>query len=495
VVTVFVKKINLIPKDGKHRPINRRIVIFLVAGVLIAVILSVTLFDSYSTTRLFETAGPITTSTAVVTSNIPVTQTLTSYSTSTLTEVSQDTLTSTISVTSTQTERVTVSPTILQNSFRAVNNSILVGGQDGAWFTPTQYPTLSIISLNDFSSATLAPISTDQAKGTVWGGAWNGTEWFVSGWGGYENASDSALSQNPYLDLYDQNGTLLGTSGVNMTEENEWNGGDIFAASSNGSTWLLSGMGSGVLGSYSPIKTNHFSAGLFNGSNFVDLSSELPRQMDGILYANAYGNGGWMVGGGWKYKGVLFWFNGSSFTDLTSEIASAIPTFHSVTSVAWNGNYWLVGGVGFLAKYNGSSFVDLTAKLDSSLNDSKVELSNSTLNSVNSIVWNGSEWLIGGGLAKSYVGGASYAWLASSDNSSSAFQDLTPLLPAYAHFPSSNLSSVVSIAYLPGRETWVVGGYSNGRGLLLEINDAGVAQDISGLVDDMSYVNWVGATS
>ena len=114
--------------------------------------------------------------------------------------------------------------------------------------------------------------------------------------------------------------------------------------------------------------------------------------MDGILYANAYNGTEWLIGGGYTSNGVLFSFNGISFTDLTAKIQASIPSFESVQSIAWNGKYWLIGGMGFLAIYDGANFVNLTPAVN------KLVTSNFPgAFSINSIAWNGSEWLLGGG--------------------------------------------------------------------------------------------------
>ena len=64
---------------------------------------------------------------------------------------------------------------------------------------------------------------------------------------------------------------------------------------------------------------------------------------------------------------MLFSFNGATFSDLTADIASSIPEFSSIQSIAWNGQYWLIGGTGFFAMYNNSVFTDLTQKLEAVL--------------------------------------------------------------------------------------------------------------------------------
>jgi hypothetical protein len=202
-----------------------------------------------------------------------------------------------------------------------LDSYILAGGQNGSWFTNAQFPRLYQISVAGHYSRKVNLLS---GEGTVWSGDSNGSDWLISGWG------DEPLSgsPNPFLHIYDGSKSL--NDSIEDAAEAEWNGGDVFAISSNGSSWFLSGMGSGILSSYSPDAINHLSAGLFNGKTFTDLSSKIPDQMDGILYANAYNGADWLVGGGYLGVGVLFSFNGSTFTDLTGEIESAVPSFGSV---------------------------------------------------------------------------------------------------------------------------------------------------------------------
>lgn len=357
------------------------------------------------------------------------------------------------------------------------NIYIIAGGQNGSWFKPAQYPRLYQIFLSNGTSKRLDPVPS---KGTVWSGDWNGSIWLISGWG--ENDSLASPS-NPYLDLF--NGTVLSDNPSNVSQEAEWDGGDIFASSSNGTDWFVSGLGSGVLPSYNKGVTNHFSAGLFNGTTFTDLSSELPQQWDGILYSNAYNGSEWLVGGGWNYAGVLFAFNGTRFTDLTTQLESKGGHSGSITSIGWNGQYWLIGGTGFLAMYNGSSFTDLTNNLNQSVNLNEGQMNG--MDAVNAIAWNGTTWLLGGGTPVADDTGPSSAWLAAFN--STTFTNLTSDLPDYAVHPSVT-ASILTIAPYPIANTWVIGGYSNNQSMLLTFN--GGISDYSNLVNGSTYVDWVG---
>jgi hypothetical protein len=353
------------------------------------------------------------------------------------------------------------------------NDYILVGGQNGSWFTDSQFPRLLEVSLSTHYVRKLYP---DEGQGTVWSGDFNGSDWLISGWG----IGNESGSPNPYLYLY--NGTSSIATSADYSSQAEWEGGDVFSISSNGSQFFVSGMGSGVLGGSEP--SNHLSAGIFNGTSFIDLSYQLPQQMDGILYANAFGDNEWLVGGGYLAEGVLFSYNGETFSDLTGQISGAVPEFDSVQSIGWNGQYWLIGGVGFLAMYENSTFLDLTPELAAVLPPGV----NASQYSVNSLAWNGTAWLIGGGEAVAINTLSSEAWLASF-SPGSGFIDLSGNLPANVTM-GGGISSILSIAPNP-QGGWVIGGYSGSNGLLLTYNN-GETLDLSGLLGDMNYAIWVG---
>jgi hypothetical protein len=344
---------------------------------------------------------------------------------------------------------------------------VFVGGQNGSWFQPGQFPLLYQISLQNYSRIRLDPVSSG---GTVWGGGFNGSQLLVSGWGSDDD------SPGPYIWLY--NGAHVVTSGSldNYGKASSWSGGDIFSASYNGKEWLLSGLGSGPLPPYSDEAINHMSLGTFNGSTFTDLSSLVPEQQDAILYANAWNGQYWLVGGGYLGVDVLFTFNGSTIIDLTEEAMKAIPSMGSVQSIAWNGDYWLIGGIGFLAKYDGHNFVDLTQQLERAL-------PTYDFNSVNAIAWNGQSWLIGGGtvIAQLYP---SQAWFIA--YTSNGFIDPSHTVPSDVSNPYG--SSILAITAVNG--VWFLGGYSSNKGMLLAYND-GILTDYSNLVNGFSYVDWV----
>jgi hypothetical protein len=385
---------------------------------------------------------------------------------------------------------------------------IIAGGQEGAWFAQDQYPELYKISpgsigsrqeIPNFFAASLATIS---GEGTVWSGGFNGSNWLVTGWG-------SGKYLNPYISLYNQtttSKTRLGNYPEIESAEQEWSGGDVFAVGWNGTDWLLTGMGSGEL-LPGEETTNHMSMAVLSANGtFTDLSLQIPNQGDLILYANAWnGNGNyWLVGGGWygTDQGQLYVLSGDTITDITNQIASVVPTFNSIQSIAWNGQYFLIGGVGFLAEYNGSTFTDLTTQLNQALDPSHM-FNDTTDNAVNTIAWMGTHWMLAGGTPiADYHGVPSQgAWVASlvqgsegATGSVSIFTDLTSVvIPSYI-LKNENASTILamSCSVLSG---CAIGGSDSSGGVLLWYD--GVSSiDLSSTVNsNMSYVQWVDLSS
>jgi hypothetical protein len=366
---------------------------------------------------------------------------------------------------------------------------ILAGGQQGSWFTTQQYPELVSVSTTNFSVTSL---DTTSGQGTIWTGGSNGSAWLATGWGIRDGL-------DPYIDLFNNSAlqklALSNTQSVSSAEL-EWAGGDVFSASWNGSAWLLSGMGSGELYPGQGV-SNHLSmALLLSNGTFIDLSKQVPNQQDGILYANSWDGSEWLVGGGWYgyNSGDLFLYSPSgAVTDLTSQISSAVPEFNSVQSIAWNGHYFLIGGIGFLASYDpyAGTFQDLTSDL--SLVMGPNSLSNGNVNSVNSISWTGSSWLVAGGFPIAFYGSENQtAWVASvSQNALSGmfYQDLTRYaLPSYDL--SVDNSTILSAAC--SQVGCVLGGSSDSKGLLVWF-DGSSPNDLSSMLHDQTtYIQWVG---
>jgi len=354
------------------------------------------------------------------------------------------------------------------------------------------------------SVVNLTDTDPSNQSGSIWTGASNGSQWLISGF----SARGTILS--PIINLYD---TSMNAVPYNLTLINSkmstWWGGDIFTSSYGGKgNWLVAGLGSGCLPSFQPgcksnqggstgcgntTCDNHMALGLFNGSNFIDLSGATAlakEQADYILYASAWNGHFWLVGGGYGGGEILFKYNPStdSFTFLTSSIRAATGASGSVTSIAWNGTDWLIGGEGFLAQYNGKAFISLTSNLNAALG-SGFQLSGS--NAVNKIVWNKASklWVLGGGLAIALTG-ANRGWVASY-KPGGAFTSLTVI-------PSSLKSGSLVLTLAYSGTTLVVGGYytsSTNKGMLLLYNNATkTSRNLSDSLGSMGYVNWVGTS-
>ena len=370
---------------------------------------------------------------------------------------------------------------------------VLAGGETGTWFTPSQNPIFYQISVTNGSEYSDLTSNLVEGTGTVWTGGWNGSQWLVTGFG---VAANNQGFGGPAMFLFDQN---MDPISYNTTEINSemtsWSGGDVFSASWGGNdNWLVSGLGSGDI-----CGGNHMSLGLFNGSNFIDLSSRLPCD-DYILYASAWNGQYWLVGGGYLDGGaVLYSYTPANNTlnTLSSIFSKALGSdFHPVTSIAWNGKYWLIGGMGFLAELNSGKVTNLTKKLNSAASNI-LEYPNS----VNSIVWDSSSstWYFGGGLpisvTPSLAGSSEQAWLASySTSGKGSFKDLTSHAIPSDKLSSSN-SAVLSLS-LSGT-TLIAGGYytpsSTNQGVLLFYNtSAKTTGDESTTVSSFGYVDWVG---
>jgi hypothetical protein len=373
---------------------------------------------------------------------------------------------------------------------------ILVGGESGTWFTPNQSPLFYEMSLKNTSEISNLTSSLDEPSGTVWTGNWNGSQWLVSGYGAINGTKDY---DGPQIYLYDKGMSPINydVSKIN-SEMKSWSGGDIFSTSWGGDdNWLVSGLGSGDI-----CGGNHMALGLFNGSNFIDLSSSLSCE-DYILYASAWNGQYWLIGGGYfiySQGEVLYSYTPSNNTlnDLSSSIRSSLGSnFKPITSIAWNGKYWLIGGMGFLAKFDSGKFSDLTSEVNQATNDT-LEYPNS----VNSIKWDNANksWFFGGGLPISitpstYDIGSEQSWIVSyQPKSNPEFKDLTSLVIPKEYLNTSN-SAILSLSIAEGNV--VVGGYStplrgNQGMLLLYDTTMESTLDLSSSISSFGYVDWVG---
>jgi hypothetical protein len=384
--------------------------------------------------------------------------------------------------------------TITTTDAPSLPSYILAGGQNGSWFTPSQYPELYRTSFTNNETTTVS-LSTAPDPGAVWTGGWNGSNWLITGWG------SGSQGLNPYFDFYDsQAQAQVNSSNYAQASaaEGEWTGGDIFSATWNGSTWLLTGMGSGPLYP-GDASTNHYSMAFLTSNNtFIDLSQSIPNNRDGILYASGWNGADWLVGGGYYgfNEGVLFSVSpDGSITDIGSLIAEWVPNFNSVQSIAWNGTDWLIGGVGYLAEYNPTTgaVYDLTGALDLALGTDD-SLGNPQTNSVNSIVWTDKAWMIAGGVPVAYMGTESQtAWVTSLDPQSGEFSDLTSQVIPSSLLTGNLMSGILSLAC--NNLGCVLGGFAGNNPVLIWYNGS-TSTNLSDTIPsgEMTYVQWVGVS-
>jgi hypothetical protein len=284
---------------------------------------------------------------------------------------------------------------------------------------------------------------------------------------------------------------------ANYTEainaEQEWTGGDVFSVTWNGTTWLLAGMGSGVL-SPDQGETNHYSmAFLTSNGTFIDLSQSIPNNTDGILYASSWDGQDWLVGGGYYQfnTGVLYIVTPSGvIQDITNQIQQFVPEFDSVQSIGWNGTEWMIGGVGFLAAYNPSTgaIYDLTGALDSVLGatDSLQDLNVNSVNSISSIE---GTWMFAGGVNVAFVGQENQtAWVASLNSHDGTFADLTLRAIPKSVLSENSMSGILSIAC--ESTGCALGGFAGNNAVLIWY-DGTSATNLSHNLVNMTYVQWV----
>jgi len=129
-----------------------------------------------------------------------------------------------------------------------------------------------------------------------------------------------------------------------------------------------------------------------NNTTLTDITDQIPNMGEGVRVITG-GTSDWMVGG----EGANILYRISETEGSFSGSYIGVPTaLTSVTAIGYqDDNRWLIGGKdsegkALLYSYDHSTetFVDLTAKMQA---DTQVAIT-----TINSIVWNGSTWLIGG---------------------------------------------------------------------------------------------------
>lgn len=168
----------------------------------------------------------------------------------------------------------------------------------------------------DFSNATtsLAPFLRE---GSLFGAAWNGSAWILTGqsdWGGISH------------------GVLISVEGgvpsnVTGLVGNYFTGGGIWADAWNGSAWLVAG------------NSSHGAALVsITGDHARDLTAILPNNLPGYwIQLLAWNGTGWMIGG----RGVCGLLEAGHYTDILDGSAFSSS---GVFAASWNGTAWMIGG-------------------------------------------------------------------------------------------------------------------------------------------------------
>ena len=127
-----------------------------------------------------------------------------------------------------------------------------------------------------------------------------------------------------------------------------------------------------------------------NNITFDDITDQIPLMAQSVSVITG-GDTNWLVGG----AGTKILYNISKpGADFTGTAITTPPELTSVTAIGYqSGNNWLIGGKNSAGKaklysYDENDFTDLTASMQTE--------TQAAITTINSIVWNGSYWLIGG---------------------------------------------------------------------------------------------------
>ena len=177
-------------------------------------------------------------------------------------------------------------------------------------------------------------------------------------------------------------------------------GNKVYTIGSNSGYWLIGGLAGGPLGTL-----NKWDGTSVSANNCTDLTSALGCGAQTPL-TMVFNGSYWLIGGTngnfKKYDGA------STFTDLGTPANFGASQIYTA---GWNGSYWLIGGAsGKLRRYDGltdtaTSFITLDTNFQAAGGG------NFGANTISCINWNGSVWVIGGvgGRVTLYDGGTSAA--------------------------------------------------------------------------------------
>jgi len=130
----------------------------------------------------------------------------------------------------------------------------------------------------------------------------------------------------------------------------------------------------------------------YDGTSFTDLSDEsgFGDYSEGRycwLWAVVWNGTYFLIGGGydhhidiigWVEWGMIKKYDGTTWTNVTSDYQS-VGSKGTIYTIGWNGSYFLIGGTGALKRYDGTTFINLASP---------------EATDVTSVDWNGEYWLI-----------------------------------------------------------------------------------------------------
>lgn len=128
-----------------------------------------------------------------------------------------------------------------------------------------------------------------------------------------------------------------------------------------------------------------------NGTTFTDITAEIPNMELAVTIVTG-GASNWLIGG--QGTNILYSISEAATVFTGTPVSTATTTLVSVTAIGYGGgNTWLVAGKDSdgkarLYSYIGGTFTDLTSKMQTE--------TQAAITTINSIVWNGTYWLIGG---------------------------------------------------------------------------------------------------
>lgn len=219
---------------------------------------------------------------------------------------------------------------------------------------------------------------------------------------------------------------------------------DVFAIGAQGDDWMVGGSKNG--GSVTKLYLAH-------DGKFADLSS-LMVGFSGSVSAIASNSQYWLIGG----SSELFKYDGVSMTDLSSDFATHFAAGF-VYDIEWNGSYWLItGGDGGITKFDGTNFTMLT--YDFNFVGAKVYCA-----------WNGESWLLVGNNGRIF-----------------SYDEVT-VTQLTSPFESENIYSLGSDG-----ENWLIGGWVNGKPSLYQYDGTSFSDWTSKLTNTgdgiVSNIGW-----